>query len=203
MSNTNDSAWIDDFKLQLNNQRMSPTVIDNAVKDVESHCVASGQSPRAAFGEPREYATVLASEMPPTPPDEGYLGLRLASLLPFTLGLAVGIIWVFSGKPTSSISLGVILFVVAAVPAWVFLTTPLAPTRARDARVPERRAFDERGWRGLWVTLGLAAVGAALWFGLDQRVFHLPNWIVGMVAAVLLVIGMVVGRLASTRNRGK
>jgi hypothetical protein len=165
--NTTDSAWIDDFKLQLTNQRLSPTAIDKAVKDVESHCVASRQSPREAFGEPREYATVLAAEMPPSPPDRGYTGRRLASLLPIMLGLAVGsiYIWDFGGKPRSSISLGQILFVVVAVPAWVFLTAPLAPTRARDARAPERRAFDERGWRGLWVTVGLAAVGVALWLG--------------------------------------
>jgi hypothetical protein len=195
-----DSAWIDDFKLQLTNQRVSLTAIDKAVKEVESHCVDSGQRPREAFGEPREYATVLADAMPPSPPERGYTGRRLASLLPSMLGLAVGVIWSFTDESTSSISLGQILIVVVAVPVWVFVTAPLAPTRARDARAPERRAFDERGWRGLWVTLGLAAVGAALWLGLDQTVFQLPTWVVGVAAAVLLTIGLYVGRLVSKRT---
>ncbi|AEV87866.1 hypothetical protein ACWT_6853 [Actinoplanes sp. SE50] len=199
VANTTDSAWINDFKLQLASQKMPSAAISRAVEDVDSHCVDSGQSPREAFGEPREYAAVLASEMSPAPPDRGYARRRVASLLPLTLGLAAGVSWAFTDESTSSISLGQILFVVVIVPAWVFVTAPLAPARSRDARTPERRAFDERGWRGLWASLGLAAAGVALWITLDQTVFHLPTWVVGVVAAVLLVCGLVAGRFASVK----
>ena len=62
--NTNDidkdtRQWIDDMVVELRLRDVTGAAIGDAVASVESHCADSGETPREAFGDPREYASSL------------------------------------------------------------------------------------------------------------------------------------------------
>lgn len=56
---TTDRQWYDEFTLSLRYRDVPGTRIGDAVAQVESHCSDSGESPAAAFGDPRAYADSL------------------------------------------------------------------------------------------------------------------------------------------------
>jgi len=184
-------TWLERFEMQLTIQRMSADDIAAAVADVRSYCVDSGQSLEEAFGDPRGYATTLAAETRPATPPSHPGARRVAVLMPAVLGLAVGFVS-FTHRPEAPISLGQLLSVAVAIPAWAILTVPLAPARRRDPATPERPAFDEKGWRGLWLTLALVAVVVSLWTGLDQTLFTVWKWAPPVLGLVLLGVSQLV-----------
>lgn len=196
-----DRGWIDRFTMQMTSQGAAPGDISKALADVRAHCVDSGQSPYEAFGDPAAYATTLAAELPPAPRDPAFQLRRAAGLVPVTLGLTMMIMPVFAPQGNEApVSVGQLLLIAVAIPVWVVLTAPWVRPRPRNPMTPDRRAFDEKGWRGLWITLVLAAVGAALWLGLDHTVFSVPKLGVLGLGLALFVAGMVLGRLLAPRT---
>lgn len=194
-----DRTWVDQFTMQMTIQQADAEDISRALADVRSYCADSGQPPYEAFGDPKAYATTLAAELPPLPPEPRINSRRIGMLLPLVLGLALVQIPAFAPRGDDApVTLGQVLLVTAAVPAWVVLTAPWARRRPRDPLTPRRPAFDEKGWRGLWVTLCLAAVGAALWIGLDHSLFTVPKWILFSLALALLATGIVLGRVLTS-----
>jgi hypothetical protein len=196
-----DLAWVDRFVMQLTNQQVAPNDISKALADVRSHCADSGQSPQEAFGDPASYATTLAAELPPAPGRSFFNPRRIAALLPVTWGFAIGAIWMGAdNRSEAAVSVGQLLLVTVAIPAWAVLTAPWARPRPRDPLRPHRPALDEKGWRGLWVTLGLFAVGAALWIGLDHTVFSVPKWVPLGLGLALIATGLLLTRLLAPRT---
>jgi hypothetical protein len=65
---------------------------------------------------------------------------------------------------------------------------------------PSRPAFDEKGWRAVWVTLGLVAVAAALWIGLPHVIFSVPKWLLFALWVVLTASGLLLLRLLMPRT---
>jgi hypothetical protein len=194
-----DRAWFKLFVMQLTIQRVAASGVGKAVADVRSHCTGSDRSPREAFGDPRAYATTLAAALPSAPPQSAFDLRRMAMLLPTMLGLAILAISYGAHREAATVSVGQLLLVIVAVPAWVVLTAPWARRRPRDAAAPHRPAFDENGWRGLWVTLGLFAVGAALWIGFDHTVFTVSKWLPIGLGVALLSTGFLVSKLLTKR----
>jgi len=201
-----DSAWIDRFVTQLTSQQVAADNIGKAVTDVRSHCADSGQSPQEAFGDPATYATTLAAELPPASGQSAFPLRRIAALLPVTLGFAIVAVWFGAGSGNeAAVSVGQLLLVAVLVPAWVVLTSPWVRPRPRDPLTPHRPAFDERGWRGLWMTLGLFAIGAVLWIGLDGTVFTVPRSVLlglglGSVATGVLLVRLLAPRTPDPRT---
>jgi hypothetical protein len=191
-----DRTWVDKFTMQMTIQLADAGDIGKALAEVRSHCADSGLSAYQAFGDPKTYATTLAAELPQAPRRPWLDPRRIGILLPLTTGPVVFQIplWT-SGGDEVPVSLGQVLLVAVAVPAWVVLTAPWARRRPRDPRRPDRPAFDEKGWRGLWLTLGLAAVGAALWLGFEQTMFTAAKWGLFGVGLTLLAAGLALSRL--------
>ena len=188
--------WIDRFETQLGIQQVPADDVRRAVADVRSHCADSGQSYQEAFGDPASYATTLGAELPPAPQRPPISLRRIAVLLPQTMGFAIGAVWLTTGNVSqASVSLGQLLTVIVAVPAWVVFTSPIARSRPRDPQTPSRPAFDEKGWRAIWVTLGLVVVAALLWFGLDQEIFSVPKWLLFALWVGLFASGVLLMRL--------
>jgi hypothetical protein len=184
--------------MQLTIQRVAASGVGKAAADVRSLCAGSDRSPREVFGDPRAYATTLAGELPSAPPPSAFDLRRIAMLLPTTLGLAILPIS-YGTHREAAVSVGQLLLVTVAVPAWVVLTAPWARRRPRDAAAPHRPAFDENGWRGLWVTLGLFAVGAVLWIGFDHTVFTVSKWVPIGLGVALLSTGFLLSKLLTKR----
>jgi len=197
-------TWVDEFTMQMTIQQAGADEIDQALADVRSHCADSGQSAREAFGDPRNYATTLAAEVPSAPRQSWLDPRRIAMLLPSTLGLVVIQIalWAPRGDDVP-VSVGQVLLVAVAVPAWVVLTAPWMRRPKRDPLRPARPAFDEKGWRPLWLTLGLAAVAVALWLGFDQAMFTVSKWGLLGLGLVLLVTGVSLSRLLTPRRASR
>jgi hypothetical protein len=193
-------GWIDRFETQLSVQQVRAENIRRAVADVRTHCADSGQSYQEAFGDPASYATILAAELPPAPQRPSISLRRIAMLLPQTMGFAIGAVWLTTGNVSQApISVGQLLTVVVAVPAWVVFTSPVARSRPRDPLTPSRPALDEKGWRPIWVTLGLVVVAALLWFGLDQVIFSVPKWLLFALWVVLFASGVLLTWLLRPR----
>lgn len=199
-----DRAWIDEFTMQMTIQHADADEIDKALADVHAHCMDSGQTAFEAFGDPKSYATKLAAELPPKPRQRWIDPWRIGMLLPLVLGLAILQIpfWAPEGDEVP-VSVGQVLLVAVAVPAWVVLTAPWFRRRARDPRTPERPAFDENGWRPLLLTLGLAALGAALWLTFDRTLFTASKWGLIGLGLALFVAGVVLTRLIRPRRTSR
>lgn len=182
--------WVNEFTMQMTIQRATGDDIRMALADVRAHCADSGESARDAFGDPKEYATMLAAALPAgrRGVDPRSAGVLLLSVVALAL-LAVGSL--SPNQPEDDripVTLGEALLVLCAVPAWVGLAvSPWGRRRPRDPAVPNRPAFDERYWRALWLTLGLAAVGTAMWLGLDQTLFTVSKWLFPSLGFALLI----------------
>jgi hypothetical protein len=196
--------WLDLFVLQLTSQQVASADIDRAVADVNAYCVDSGQSPERGFGDPRSYATTLAAALPPAAKAPILDGRRIAVLLPTMVGLTLATLGLLARAGADQnrvgVTLGQILLAFVAVPAWVVLSAPLARPRRRDPATPHRPAFDESGWRGLWATLGLVAVGAGLCLGLTMTVFTMSAWVVIGLGWALVLAAQVYWRLSRKRS---
>lgn len=77
-----DQKWLEDFTLELRLRNVNGKDTGDAVAHVESYCVDSGESPRAAFGDPAEYAHRLDLET-----DEWNIHGMLVTALPSIIGL--------------------------------------------------------------------------------------------------------------------
>ncbi|MEU6206914.1 hypothetical protein ABZ814_25380 [Micromonospora musae] len=195
-----DRTWAEQFTMQMTIQKAQADEIDKALADVRSHCVESGESAYEAFGEPKGYATTLAAELPTASSRPSVDFRRIGILLPLIWGpvLLQIPLWAPAGSNVP-VSVGHVLLVAVVVPAWVVLTARWLRRLPRDPRTPNRAAFDEKGWRSMWLTLGLAAVGAAFWLAFDQVMFTTSRWgLIGLVCA-LLAIGLLLSRLLTVR----
>jgi hypothetical protein len=108
-----------------------------------------------------------------------------------TLGLALYIILFLteqSGQVT--ITVGHLLAMTVAVPAWVVLSSPWARPRPRKAATPDHPAFDEKGWRGLAATVGFAATVVLLSAILTGEVVTVSTAVMWASASVLMVSGL-------------
>lgn len=196
-----DRGWIDRFAMQLDIQQVKADDICRAVADVRAYCADSGQSCQEAFGDPASYATALAAELPPAPKQQSISLRRIAIVLPYTMGFAIGAVWLTTGNVSEApVSVGQLLTVAVAVPTWVVFTSPIARRRPRDPLTPSRPAFDENGWRAIWVTLGLVAVAAALWIGLPHVIFSVPKWLLFALWVALTASGLLLMRLLRLRT---
>lgn len=191
-----DRAWINQFTLQMDIQRAAADDISRAVADVRAHCAERGQSAYEAFGDPRSYATKLAAELPT---GRSPFGLRSVSAL-FLSILACALLlvgWASFAQlrdDQAPVTLGTVLFVTVVVPVWVAMSvTPWGRRRPRDPATPDQPAFDEKYWRALWFTVSLAAVGAALWIGLDQALFTVSKWLFPGLGLAALVASWALG----------
>ncbi|MBX6354898.1 MAG: hypothetical protein IRZ05_03465 [Micromonosporaceae bacterium] len=186
-----DSAWANEFTIQMTVQGAGAGDIAKALADVRAHCADSGESAYEAFGDPKTYATALAAELPAKQPgiDLRAFGVLLMTAVAFGLLLVGSVSLAESRDNEVPLTLGKLLLVVVAVPAWVVLTqTRWARRRPRDPATPDRPAFDERYWRALWLALGLAVVGAALWIGLDRTLWSVSKWLFPGLGFGLLVL---------------
>jgi hypothetical protein len=199
-----DRTWVEEFTMQMSIQQADSDEIDRALVDVRMHCSDSGQSAYDAFGDARHYATTLAAELPPTPQQAWRDPRRVAVLLPLLWGLVAlqVALWAPQGDG-APISLGHLLLASVAVPAWVVLTAPWMRRRPRDLRRPDRPAFDEQGWRPVWLAVGLAAVAVALWLGFDQILFTVSKSGLLVTGVTLLVIGASLLRLLARRRASR
>lgn len=76
-------SWSIPFTMTLRSRNVTGDAIGAALREAESHCLESGESPEVAFGDPVAYAATLATGLPST--GDG----RLASVMaPTALGLA-------------------------------------------------------------------------------------------------------------------
>jgi hypothetical protein len=184
------SDWVKGFRVQMARQRAAEADIDRALADVRAHCAESGQSAREAFGDPAEYATVLAAELPAPAKQSAISGRSAAFLVPIAMALAVLAVSLAAptGRPDTAVTLGQLLTVVIAAPLWAVVTLPIPRFTPRDPAVPHRRAFDERGLRGLLAVAGLIAAGAVLWLLFDDPVVTVPRWSLTTVVAVLFAV---------------
>lgn len=76
-------AWATDFALALRTRDVTGTAIGAALREAESHCAESGQSPQEAFGDPAAYAESL-THLPRTVES---FGGKVAALAPTLLGM--------------------------------------------------------------------------------------------------------------------
>ncbi len=76
-------SWSIPFAMTLRSLGVSGAAIGAAVREVESHCAESGQSPLDAFGDPVEYAGSLAPQAPAAHGEK-----LVSALAPTALGLA-------------------------------------------------------------------------------------------------------------------
>jgi len=76
-------SWSIPFAMTLRSRAVSGDAIGAALREVESHCAESGQSPIDAFGDPVEYAGTLAAQAPAAQGEK-----LVSALAPTALGLA-------------------------------------------------------------------------------------------------------------------
>jgi hypothetical protein len=60
---TTDQAWCDDLLLALRLRDVPGARIGEVLAEVQSHLAETGEDPREAFGEPREYADQVAAAL--------------------------------------------------------------------------------------------------------------------------------------------
>lgn len=193
-------GWFDRFTQQMTIQQASAADIDKAIGDVRAHCTEGGQSPPEEFGDPRRYATTLAAELPVGSRsfDLRTFGILLLSMLALAILLASSVSLTQLQDGEVPVTLGEVLLVAVAVPGWAALSqTRWARRRPRDPSTPGRPAFDEKYWRALWLTLGLAGAGGALLVGLDQTLLTVSMFLLPALGLAVLATSQVLRLLVA------
>ena len=185
-----DREWVEQFELQLTSQQVGRSEIRRVLADVQSHCIDSGESVQEAFGDPRSYATMLAAELV-SPNHRPQIWRHIMRMGPLMAGLTLAVLLAFSNDDsTFAVTVGVLLIVFVAVPAFAVSPSLWGKATARDASRPQKPAFDENGWRGLWTLLVYLPVCAVLWVWADQVVFTVPNLIAIALTVALTACGI-------------
>lgn len=174
-----DEAWAEAFVLELRLRDVPGDAIGDALAEVESHCVESGEGAAEAFGEPVAYARAL--ELPTEPPSGPPLSPgATAAWTAQAVGLlvtTVGATALIDGEPIA------LTWGLAVVPVLAALTV-LALSRRSDAalRLVVRRPVV--AWLATMAHLGLLV---ALLLVLDGVLAHVsPGPALAVGAALLL-----------------
>ncbi|GMA39377.1 hypothetical protein [Mobilicoccus caccae] len=181
-----DQAWIDDMVVELRLRDVKGTVIGDAVAAVESHCADSGETPREAFGDPREYARSLEfgeSQQEDTSPGEWVRVLApvVVGLLGFVLSNAT-VLALTRGHDVVAIGWGIVAFLLVLALVVVVASKIL-------------RVLVTNTVLGILFFVGsitLMTVLAAAW---RATAFTIPVPLAGVVAIALLVASVIGARL--------
>ncbi|GAB47826.1 hypothetical protein [Mobilicoccus pelagius] len=185
-SDTDTRRWIDDMVVELRLRDVKGAAIGDAVASVESHCADSSETPREAFGDPREYAASL------TFPQEDRTGDTIREwatvMAPVVVGLAG--FSLTTGAVTALLEGEGVPVTWGGIAAAVFLVVAVA------LLVRYLRALLDHGIGGalaLGGTIAIAAMLPVLW---RDPAFALPATVAGIGGLVLLAASVVLGRRA-------
>lgn len=148
--------WVEEFADELRLRHVEETQVSDALGNVREHLTDSGQSPAAAFGNPREYAASLG--LPSR--DEGLgragslAGVFTASASFLAFGFAVTR-WI-DGDNSSAVIIWTLGAAAVMLAASVWLTISIA-RHVVDTAVRERFTGTGAGLWGRWAPLAIAA----------------------------------------------
>lgn len=177
-----DPEWSSEFIIEARLQEVHGTAIGDALAEIDSHVVESGESPWDAFGDPKAYAATWARDAPKVA-DESVLGLIIPAVVQ-TLGmLAVlnALHPLLAGEPFE-LTVGQLCMLGLLVAAFALLAWKA------DAVI---RGVLDRPIAAFAVSfVWLAALVGVLF--IPGVVATLPAWWVVVLGAVVLVAGTVV-----------
>lgn len=165
------AEWIKSFTNELRQRHVEQEQIDTALGSIREHLDDSGESPRDAFGDPREYAASL--ELPIR--DEGYgragsyaaVGLAVVSLLVFGIAATR---WL-EGETTPSVIGWTLASATTLFAASIWATAGIA-RHVVAAAVRERFSGSDAGLWERWAPIAIAT-----------------PWVFPLFAATIVVIG--------------
>ena len=178
-----DPVWTEAFILEARLQDITGRGIGDALAEINSHVVESGQSPDEAFGDPRQYARTLAKDAPLVEPG-GVIALVLPAILQTVGMLAVlnALLPATLGEPFE-LTVGMLAMMVT-------LTAALGVLSWQS--VPIIRLIIDRPWLAFAINV-LLLVGLVGLLFIPGVVASLPAWWVVGAGVVLLVVGTVYG----------
>ncbi len=178
-------SWQDELALELRLHDWDGSQIGDALAEVQTHCVESGESPVEAFGDATAYAHTLAEQRPGHAAAPGIGPMEVLG----TLGGLIGLILTplaaagfFQGTDVQ-FTLGALIGLAVAVLAGAILLirpTPILRFLARGGALP-------------MVLVGFLPmfVMVVLFLALDAQVLALPWSVVAVVAGLALLLSVV------------
>lgn len=169
--------WREAFVIELRLRAVAGRHIGDLLAEVDAHCAESGEDPLTAFGEPREYAAVMAgaqsrpSLATPWPELVGQVARGGASIAGGALLLA-GLAGLVHGGGRASVSNGLLCSAVVSLAVFTALLRRLDLLVTRPVR----------GAVALATAMAILVLPAALWHG---TALTMPAWVALLVGAVL------------------
>ncbi|WP_129656894.1 hypothetical protein [Rothia halotolerans] len=190
-----DAAWAQRFILEARLLELSGPRIGDALREVDGHCVDSGEDAREAFGDPAEYAASLAEL---NPPERSSQARTVAPVGVQTLGMMVA----FLGAGASAGGRPAEVTAGWAATLALLLIVDLLLAFAADAvlRVVARRpVLSVLAFTGVVVLVALGAWGLGAL--VDAPALELPPWPVLIAGLAVVAAGAVWGRVVAQRER--
>lgn len=189
-----DPAWSHRFILEARLREVSGRRIGDALREVDGHCVDSGEDAEEAFGDAAGYAASLAA---PGPRDPGAMARTVAPMALQSLGLMIATLAAMPlgrGEPAELTALWLSALALVAVVdlLLVFAATPLL-------RFAMRRPVVSWAVIVLGVVAASLAMGAIGWL-LDAPVLALPAGPVLLAGLAVVGAGAVWGRAVALRE---
>ncbi|MFY1668970.1 hypothetical protein ACN27G_03275 [Plantactinospora sp. WMMB334] len=177
--------WRAEFRTEARLREVSGAEIGEALAEVDTFCADSGEDPYDTFGDPAEYAEVLAARSPATGhPSGGPRPHRTGVLM--ACGTLAGVMSVLTGVDAirrdspGTVTTGQLVSFVAGVAGIVLITWFLLRPGRRH-----RRGFDWRLGLAAAVGIGITAYPQVVW---KQPLLHAPGWV--LLGAGLLVLAL-------------
>lgn len=183
---TIDPRWRDDLVVALRMRDVPPDRIADQLKIIETHCAESGESAEEAFGDPTEYASVIAPDRPSARSD--LPALLPAAVLGLLSGLLLveGVLGLVEGRPVT-VTVGDLAGAVVLVAAALLVVTIVFPRRK-----PLLPSFAVAG--------GGVALAVVLSLWLPQPLLDLPAAL-ALVTALALLAGMIWWTIRAARTQ--
>ncbi len=186
-----EKRYLDELSYRLQLRGLPPDKIGDILAEVEAHLVATGEPARAAFGTPAEYAAMWASRSGRQRWPVIALGTLVAACSGFAL--AVGVLGVVDGRPTSGVSswwavaLGLVLLAACLVIRVNHLIDPLTGQLPRGIGRKGLAALATGGAVGIVVAGFAALVGGALLLGRGDPAVGLDHGLLVAIGVALVI----------------